>query len=188
MLKKCRTLISLAGNFVNYFIKKTPEIFKLTIEHLWMTVLAVLLAIFIGVPVAILLTRHRKVASFIIGIASFIQTIPSLALLGFMIPVMGIGWGPAVVALFLYALLPIIRNTYTGIENVDPAITEAGRGMGLTSITDTLYAGIASGCSRDYGRYKNIYSNKCRCCHTLCPCGGRRSRPAHIQGNFYDKQ
>ena len=118
--------------FADYFISERGQILSLTLEHLWMSLAAVLLAILLGVPVAILLTRHKKLSGPVLGIASLIQTIPSLALLGFMIPLLGIGWGPAVVALFLYALLPIIRNTYTGIENVDSAIIEAGRGMGLT--------------------------------------------------------
>ncbi len=91
------------------------------------------IAIVVAVPLGIALTRNKKLAEPVIGIAAIIQTIPSLALLGFMLPIFGIGKLPAVIALTLYALLPILRNTYTGILGVDPALVDAGRGMGMTS-------------------------------------------------------
>jgi len=120
-------------DFIQFFVSKIETIQRLTLEHLEMTLLAVFIAILIGIPLGILLTRCKALSTVVLGVASIIQTIPSLALLGFMIPILGIGMKPAVVALFLYALLPIIRNTYTGIDNVDAPIIEAGKGMGLTN-------------------------------------------------------
>ena len=111
------------------------EILYRTGEHLILVVIAITVAIAIGIPLGILITRHSKLATPILGFANAVQTIPSLAIFGFLISVPflgGIGRVPAIVALTLYALLPLIRNTYTGISNVDPAIREAGKGMGMT--------------------------------------------------------
>lgn len=121
--------------FLDFIMQRKTEILRLTLEHLHLTGLSVVLAIVFGVPLGVLLTRIRWLARWVLGIAGIIQTIPSLALLGFLLPIPiigGIGATPAVVALFLYSLLAIIRNTYTGIDQVDPAMTEAGRGMGMT--------------------------------------------------------
>jgi len=120
-------------NFFNFFKDRLSEIALLTLEHIELTAMAVGLAIIIGVPLAILLTRYKKLSAMVLGIASIIQTIPSLALLGFMVPLFGIGTKPAIVALFLYALLPIVRNTFTGVEGVEPTLIEAGIGMGMTN-------------------------------------------------------
>jgi len=103
-----------------------------TTQHLRISLIAELIGILIAVPLGILLTRRRSLSGPIIGAANLIQTVPSLALLGIMIPFFGVGSLPAIVALLLYSLLPILRNTYTGITEVDPAIKEAGRGMGMT--------------------------------------------------------
>lgn len=110
------------------------ETLRLVGEHLALTGIAVLLAIIVAVPLGLVLTRRERWAGAVIGATGVIQTIPSLALLAFMIPVPGLGLGAssAVVALFLYALLPIVRNTYTGVRGVDPDLVEAARGMGLT--------------------------------------------------------
>lgn len=105
---------------------------RLTVEHLYLTGIAMGFAILIGVSLGILLTRFQWLAMPILGAASVIQTIPSLAVLGFMIPLLGIGARPAIAALFLYALLPIIRNTYTSIIGIDPALIESAVGMGMT--------------------------------------------------------
>lgn len=114
------------------FIKNNyQEILKLIGQHLQITFAAVLLAIAIGVPIGILITRKQKVAKFVIGIANIFQTLPSLALFGLIIPIMGIGIIPSIFVLFLYALLPIIKNSYIGITNVSPSSIEAGRGMGM---------------------------------------------------------
>lgn len=101
-------------------------------EHLFMAGIAVLLACAIGIPVGFLITNNRKVASIVIGVANVIQTIPSLALFAFALPIFGIGAKNAIFALFLYALLPIIKNTLIGISNVNPAIREAAKGMGMS--------------------------------------------------------
>ncbi len=120
----------------NFFlIKYAPEILQHTLEHLFLVSIAIGIAILIGIPLGILITRITSLRQPILIIANILQTIPSLALFGLLIPVPfigGIGATPAIVALTLYSFLPIIRNTYTGITNVDPAIREAGRGMGMT--------------------------------------------------------
>ncbi|OZT11929.1 glycine/betaine ABC transporter permease [Priestia aryabhattai] len=103
------------------------------LEHVQISVLALLIAVLISVPLGLYLTRHERIAEPIIGVTAVLQTIPSLALLGLLIPVVGIGTVPAVIALFLYALLPIVRNTYTGIKEVDPSLIEAARAMGMNS-------------------------------------------------------
>lgn len=100
-------------------------------QHLGLTFISLLLAIAVGVPMGILIARRNKLAKPVLGAAGVLQTVPSIALLGFMIPVFGIGATPAIVALFIYALLPIIRNTYTGISGVSPLITEAATALGM---------------------------------------------------------
>ncbi|WP_138499601.1 glycine betaine ABC transporter substrate-binding protein [Nostoc sp. PA-18-2419] len=117
--------------FSQYFL----EIILRTGEHLILVVIAMVVAVSVGIPLGILITRQPKLAQPIIGLANAIQTTPSLAIFGFLISVPflgGIGKIPAIVALILYALLPLIRNTYIGINSVEPAIREAGRGMGMT--------------------------------------------------------
>lgn len=114
------------------------QIWTRTLEHLSVVGVAVSLAIATGVPIGIAITQNRKVADGVLYTAGMIMTIPSIALFGVMIPILsligqGIGWLPAVVAVFLYSQLPIIRNTYTAIDNVDPALREAARGMGMTA-------------------------------------------------------
>lgn len=100
-------------------------------QHLGLTFLSLFLAIIVGLPLGILIARKRKLSGSVLGIAGVLQTIPSIALLGFMIPAFGIGATPAIVALLIYALLPIIRNTYTGITGVNPAVIEAAKAMGM---------------------------------------------------------
>jgi osmoprotectant transport system permease protein len=101
-------------------------------EHLYLVLTALLFAIVIAVPLGVILTNFRKYAEPVIGIVAIAQTIPSLALLGFMLPLVGIGKTNAIIALTIYALLPILRNTYTGILKVASSTIEAGRGMGMT--------------------------------------------------------
>ncbi|MCB8814220.1 ABC transporter permease [Desulfosporosinus shakirovi] len=110
-----------------------PAIVTAFSEHLQLTFVALFFAIVIAVPLGIVLTRYRRIAEPVIGVTAVAQTIPSLALLGLMIPLIGIGFFPAIVALTIYGLLPIIRNTYTGIVGVNQAAIEAGVGMGMTS-------------------------------------------------------
>ncbi|SKC46963.1 ABC transporter permease [Maledivibacter halophilus] len=119
--------------FTETIVNRWPRILDSLGQHMNLTLISLGLAIIIAVPLGIFLTRHRKLADVIIGIAAVFQTIPSLALLGFMIPVLGIGFTPAVVALTVYGLLPILRNTYTGIVGVDQGAIEAGKGMGMTT-------------------------------------------------------
>ena len=107
-------------------------IIERTIEHLYLSFVAIVIAVLIAMPLGIYISRKQKVAEFYIGITAVFQTIPSLALFGFLVPILGIGNMTAWVALVIYALLPILRNTYTGITGVDEAIIEAGRGMGMT--------------------------------------------------------
>lgn len=115
-----------------YFVTRHWEkLLEQTGQHIGLTFMSISLAIIVGVPTGILISRKRKLSSPILGFAGVLQTIPSLALLGLLIPLLGIGPKPAVAALFLYGLLPIIRNTYTGIVNVNPEIKEAARGLGM---------------------------------------------------------
>ncbi len=122
---------------LNYAIDNWDLILLRTGQHVQIVGVAVALAILTGVPIGILITRSEQVAQTVLYVASVIITIPSIALFGMMIPVLslihqGIGYLPAVIAVLLYSQLPIIRNTYTAITNVDPALREAARGMGLT--------------------------------------------------------
>ncbi|MCA8880705.1 MAG: ABC transporter permease [Rhodobacteraceae bacterium] len=113
-------------------------ILGLAVEHISIVAVAVGLAILTGVPIGIAITQNKRVADTVLYVASIIVTIPSIALFGLMIPILsmigqGIGWLPAVIAILLYSQLPIVRNTYTAITNVDPALREAAKGMGMTS-------------------------------------------------------
>lgn len=113
----------------------TREVLAETGTHLWLVGLSVAIATGVGIPLGVLLSRRPRWRGPVLGVVGVIQTIPSLALFGFLIPIPllgGIGAGTALVALTLYALLPIVRNTVTGIAAVDPAIREAGIGMGMT--------------------------------------------------------
>jgi osmoprotectant transport system permease protein len=111
------------------------DILQLTSEHLALVASAMLLAVLIGVPLGILITRHTRVRQWALGLASVMQTVPSLALFGFLIPIPmigGIGKRTVIISLVLYALLPILRNTFVGITSVDPAIRESAIAMGMT--------------------------------------------------------
>lgn len=119
-------------SLIHFIQTHLDEIGEQTLEHLWLTLVSLIIAVIIGLGIGIWLTRKKKLAPSVLGFVGMIQTIPSLALLGFMIPLLGIGVVPAIVALFLYALLPIVRNTYTGIDEVDPSVKEAALGMGMT--------------------------------------------------------
>lgn len=117
----------------NFFLfRYWNEILQRTAEHLLLVSASIAIAVVVGLPLGVLITRKAALRQPILAIANILQTIPSLALFGLLIPVLGIGAVPAIVALTLYSFLPIIRNTYTGIIGVDPAVREAGRGMGMT--------------------------------------------------------
>jgi len=122
-------------NLWQFVLQNHAEVAELTLEHIWLVGISILLAIAIGIPLGILITRWPAANKPVLGTANIIQTIPSLALFGFLLPAPWIGARAdrlAILALTLYALLPLIRNTYAGIRAVDPAIVEAGRAMGLT--------------------------------------------------------
>lgn len=121
------------ADFWHFMVTNRQEILDQTVQHIGLTFAALAVAVAIGLPLAISLTRFRRWANPVLGAVGIIQTIPSIALLGFMLPLLGIGALPAIVALFLYALLPIVRNTYAGIDEVDASVVEAARGMGMTS-------------------------------------------------------
>lgn len=122
-----------------YMVHNLDLIASRTLEHIALVGVAIGLAILSGVPIGIAITQNKRVASVVLYIGAIIMTIPSIALFGLMIPILskfgqGIGYVPAVIAVLLYSQLPIIRNTYTAITNVDPALREAARGMGMTSM------------------------------------------------------
>lgn len=127
--EKCNNMMK--QNFLDFVVEQHEKLFMQVIQHLGLTFSSLLLAIIVGIPLGILISRKEKLAHFILGTAGILQTIPSIALLGFMIPFFGIGAIPAIVALLIYALLPIIRNTYTGITGVSVNVMEAGKAMGM---------------------------------------------------------
>src|ERR1700733_6796855 len=122
-------------NVWQFMLQNRTEVLELTLEHLKLVGISTFLAVLVGIPLGILITRWPILNKPVLGGANIIQTIPSLALFGFLLPVPWIGARGsrlAILALALYALLPLIRNTYAGIQSVDPAVVEAGRAMGLT--------------------------------------------------------
>ena len=122
-------------NVLQFIRQNHTEVLELTGEHLWLVGASIVLAVLIGIPLGILITRWPVLKKPVLGGANIIQTVPSLALFGFLLPAPWIGARAdrlAILALTLYALLPLIRNTYTGIKGVDRSVVEAGRGMGMT--------------------------------------------------------
>jgi len=119
------------NRLADVFQERREELLAALLEHIQISFIALFFAVLIAIPLGIYLTRKQRVAEGIIGVTAVLQTIPSLALLGLLIPLFGIGKVPAVIALVVYALLPILRNTYTGIKEVDPSLIEAARGMGM---------------------------------------------------------
>ncbi len=123
-------------SLLQYFLQHRAEILTSTLEHVWLVGITMLLSVGIGLPLGILVTRRPWLNKPILGTANVAETIPSLALFGFLLPVPWLGSRAdrlAITALTLYALLPIIRNTAAGITGVDPAVREAARGMGMTN-------------------------------------------------------
>nr|WP_277749499.1 ABC transporter permease [Oceanobacillus halophilus] len=130
-------------DFFNYFSNNYSQILEYTVEHVQLVGLAIIISILIGVPLGIYLTTNEDLAGTVLQISSIMMTIPSIALFGIMIPILstigqGIGFLPALIALVLYSQLPIIRNTYTGINNVDPNIRDAAKGLGMTTMQRLL--------------------------------------------------
>ena len=124
--------------FLQTLIERHAELGNLFVEHMEMTSLAVLASLLVGVPIGILITKNKKAASIIIGIANLMQSIPSIGLLAFLVPFVGIGQKPAIIMVVTYALLPIIKNTFTGITSIDPRLLEAANGIGLSKSQQLL--------------------------------------------------
>jgi osmoprotectant transport system permease protein len=122
-------------NWYEFMLRNRSEVFERSLEHIVLVGTSMAISLAIGLPLGIALVRRAKLQRWVIGAANVVQTIPSLALFGFLIPVPwigGVGASTAIVALSLYALLPVLRNTNTGIAEVDPAVIESARGMGMT--------------------------------------------------------
>jgi len=120
--------------FIKQLSMRGGDLLTATGQHMQLVLISMAIAIVVGIPLGIIVSRYPVLKTFILGGAGILQTIPSLALLGFMIPIFGIGLNTAIAALFLYSLLPIIRNTFAGIQDVDRAMIEAARGMGMTNM------------------------------------------------------
>ncbi|AUJ31733.1 MAG: ABC transporter permease [Liquorilactobacillus nagelii] len=118
------------------------QLLQKTWEQLYISAFSLFLGMAVAVPLGIVLTRTPRTAKIVIGIASMLQTIPSLALLALMIPILGIGKIPSIVALFIYSLLPILRNTYLGMESVDPLLKDSVKGMGMTNFQSIVQVEI----------------------------------------------
>ena len=124
---------------IRFIVANLPVIWQRAVEHILLVGAAVSIAIVTGVTIGVLITQDKRLADRVLYVAAVIMTIPSIALFGLLIPILsligqGIGYLPALIALILYSQLPIIRNTYTAIMNVDPALREAARGMGMTTL------------------------------------------------------
>lgn len=118
---------------IQFLTDNGAELLLKTWEHLYISLIAALLGIIVAVPLGILLTRTSKGADAVMGILGVIQTVPSFAILALFIPLFGVGKVPAIIALFFYSVLPILRNTYTGVKGVNHSLMEAGTGMGMTN-------------------------------------------------------
>ncbi|UOR14042.1 ABC transporter permease [Halobacillus amylolyticus] len=138
------------SELIQYIQDNFDQVLTHTLEHAQLVGVAIVIAILIGVPLGIYLTTNEELAETVLQIASIFLTIPSIALFGIMIPILsligqGIGFLPAVIALVLYSQLPIIRNTYTAINNVDPDIRDAAKGIGMTTFQRLTKVEIPNG-------------------------------------------
>jgi osmoprotectant transport system permease protein len=120
------------GSFLSYLSSRWDGLLELAAEHAAVVFVSLLIAVAIGVTAGVLVYRRERAAEVVLAVASTFLTIPSFALFGLLVPVMGLGWPPTVFALVMYALLPIVRNTVTGLREVDQAITESAQGMGMS--------------------------------------------------------
>lgn len=123
---------------ISFFQTNGAELLVKIWQHIYLSFVSLGLGIIVAVPVAVGLTRAKKLAGFVIGLASVLQSVPSMALLALMIPIFGIGSFPAIVSLFIYSLLPILRNTYIGLNNVDPSVLDAAKGIGMSNIQSIM--------------------------------------------------
>lgn len=122
------------GSYLQYAQDNSGKLISLTIQHFDIIALAIMVAVPIGVLIGVLITFNDRIATVVIWLAGIMMTVPSIALFGLLIPILGIGDPPVIVALVLYSQLPIIRNTYVGLQQVDPAAVEAGEGLGMSRI------------------------------------------------------
>jgi len=120
------------SELIKLYIERYDFFLKLTLEHLKISGISIIIATLIGGILGILISEYKKTSTLVLSITNFLYTIPSISLLGFLIPFSGIGNTTAIIALTIYALLPMIRNTYAGIDNIDKSIIESARGMGST--------------------------------------------------------
>ena len=118
---------------IDFLINNSGEILTKSMEHLFIAAISLAFGILVAVPLGILLNKSKQAAKIVMAIASVLQTVPSFALLALMIPLFGVGKKPAIVSLFIYSLLPILRNTYLGIDGVNENLIDAAKGMGMTS-------------------------------------------------------
>lgn len=121
------------NSLMDLLVSRWPDIAAATWQHVYLSLGSVAIGAILAIPLGIWLSSRENIARVVLSMAGTIQTIPSLAFFGFVLPVMGIGILPAMSVLFLYSILPILRNTYTGIREVEPALIEAGRGMGMNN-------------------------------------------------------
>lgn len=120
--------------FFYYFNENGSYVLVQFMRHFLISIYGVLLAALVGIPIGIIISKYAKLSNFIITIANIIQTIPALALLAMLMLVLGLGQTTVVIAVFLYSLLPIIKNTYTGINNINKDLIDSGKGMGMTKV------------------------------------------------------
>lgn len=120
--------------FFYYFDENGSYVFMQFVQHFLISIYGVLIAAVVGIPIGILISKYGRLSTYVITIANIIQTIPGLAMLAILMLAIGLGQTTVVVAVFLYSLLPIIKNTYTGINNINKDLTDSGKGMGMTKI------------------------------------------------------
>ena len=120
------------NSLLQYVISQKTQILDLLVQHIYLTITAIGIAILIGVPLGILVSRVKFLRKPILGFVNLVQAVPSMALLGLLIPILGIGSTPAIFMVVVYSLLPIVKNTYTGISGIDPVVLESAKGIGLT--------------------------------------------------------
>lgn len=118
---------------MNYLVENSGMLLNKTLEHLYISIMALILAMIVAIPLGILLSKKEKLSKVSLTIAGILKTIPTLAILALMIPLFGVGKVTAIIALFIYVLLPILNNTIVGVQNIDRNIVEAGRSMGMTN-------------------------------------------------------
>jgi len=124
--------MSSINSFISFCIERRTQITDLFLQHIQLTIFSIIVAVLIAIPLGIFIVRFRKFSGPVIGFTNIVQSIPSLALLGFLIPILGIGSTPAIIMVVMYSLLPIVKNTFTGLTNINPTLIEASEGMGLT--------------------------------------------------------